>query len=304
MNNVMTNIWAALYREYVDEHSEMPNSRELVSAVKKSLRTLITWELKNFGETREPLLMDVSSPYITEGRHVRNVVFTDELAVQASLIPKRGGFTVLIKETLSSYRKRLCLAHELGHTYFYRITDTETPPVHIAGGEKSYYMGVNWGLDEGYTYELAREILLPYTMIKKAMRGKRTDLKTMLWLKKKFKAPLSVVAKRLIDDLKYPDICFVIAEVNGSDSVRVDNARYTKGDSFKRITVKKLWKKVADEIAHSVNVNELSYGEIVTIDVDEYEPAITAEIIKCGNHIFACLKKMEKRKTLLDFCSN
>ena len=295
----MTNIWAALYKEYVDEHSEMPNNRELVSAVKNSLRTYINWELKNFGETREPLLMDVSSPYITKGRHVRNVIFTDELATQASLIPKRGGFTVLIKETLSFYRKRLCLAHELGHTYFYRITDGEKLPVHIAGREKNYSMGASWGLDEGYTYELAREILLPYTMVKKAMRGKRANLETMLWLQKKFKVPLSVVAIRLIHDLKYSDICFVAAGIKGNGSAIVNKAECVyKGESFKQITGKELWKKVAEKIARSVS--ELSRGEIVAIDVDE--PAITAEIVKDGNRIFACLKRKGKRKTLLDFC--
>ncbi len=297
----MTNIWAALYREYVADEIDEDSTDELIFEVKEALYSYIARELKESGEIKPPLLRSFDSPYI-KGRGVNSVILASRIAVDACLVPKRGGFEIFIKESLPYFRQRLCLAHELAHTYFYKFIEGRDYPVHVAKSAKKY-MQVDWKLDEGFTYEIAREILLPRFLIRK-IKHKNIDLNMLFVLQRKFAAPISLIAKRAIHDLKYLDSCFIIAEYE-KGGVRTGTPKVIyKGESFKRISIRKLWRKAISKHLMNCNMIDLDPGEIVTFDMEDYN--IVGETTKIGNKIFTNLeigngKKRKTNKTLLDF---
>jgi hypothetical protein len=81
----------------------------------------------------------------------------------ARLIPLRGGFQVLVSETLESNRARVAIAHELAHTLFYD-RQTEAPKRLIAPSNA----------EEHFCADLARRLLAPSYLL---TTGTATELR-------------------------------------------------------------------------------------------------------------------------------
>ena len=290
------NIWEALYKEYADEYRDINNREELILEAKKALYAFIRREMKDFRETKPPILeREIKSPYIKDGRRVNRIEIIDEMTNEAYLLPDKGGFNIFIKKSLSYYRRRLCLAHELAHTYYYKFYDNDVP-IHIVNSKK--YLKTDWGLDEGFTYEIAREILLPKFVLRKFLKNKNINLSDMFKLQKIFKVPISIVAQRLIKDLRYLDSCFIIAKSTSDNNriIKPTNIIY-KGDSFKNISIRKNWKKIADLIIVDKNNESKDLNiEKFYFTLDNYECNI--EFAKENRYIFVNIKMNDKETTI------
>lgn len=297
------NIWEILYKEYTDSYRDIKDSKELVLEAKKALYSFITREMKDYRETKPPILIKgLDSPYIRLGRRINRIEFLDNISNEAYLQPSEGGFSIFIKKSLNYYRKRLCLAHEIAHTYFYKFH--KNMPVHLASNKINFQ--VDWELDEGFTYEIAREILMPKFILRKFLKN-NISLIDVYKLRRIFHVPISIVAKRIIHDLNYPNLCFIITKCNFySKNMTIEKPkRHTiiKGSNFKYISIIRNWnlfeELILDNIDKDPGNSKFNLEEIKLDGID-----LSLEFTRENKSIFIIIKKEKdnngKKKISLD----
>lgn len=84
----------------------------------------------------------------------------NNLSGGARIIPRKGGFSLLLNSALSPYtRRRSAIAHELAHTLFYdRSADLPRRP-----GDAS-------PLEERFCFDVARQLLVPWVLLERDLQ--------------------------------------------------------------------------------------------------------------------------------------
>jgi len=112
---------------------------------------------------------------------------------EACLVPVDGGFLIKLKLQVPEIKKRCNCAHEIGHTYFYDLN--KNPP------EKSYLNSRYW-VEEGYVWEIAREIIAPEPYLSDFVvtHNLSLSINALVKLSRYFKVSYGLLGKRLLHD--------------------------------------------------------------------------------------------------------
>lgn len=192
--------WIDLARYYLKEEvnfvqrvSKDPHVRWNI--LKYAIYNYIDQELQKAGEIKPPILKDYNSVFLLEYR--KSKVFESDKVTSAKILLKEEGFEIYINIKDSLYRKRGLLAHELGHTYFFDLS--EVPPRPIV---KKLINGIrinpkiSYNAEEGLPFDFGREILVPTFLLEKYI-SRKPSLRTFFDICKIFLVSKLLMAKRL-----------------------------------------------------------------------------------------------------------
>jgi len=176
---------------------------------------------KQAGQNRIPINLDE----ILELRKVNDLILEkSRFNFQGELIPKRGGFSVILNSEHNQTRKRTTLAHEIGHTLFFDIS--VMPPKRIITYSKS---------EEWLCYDFGRCLLMPSKFVKKYVsKYKRTPTpQKIIDLTNLFEVSKDLFLRRITQDFHlWNDTIIFLVEVNGNE-LKVNNRVY-KGEKYKK----------------------------------------------------------------------
>jgi hypothetical protein len=88
---------------------------------------------------------------------------------EGQLLPVSGGYRVRLRRTVTDTRKRFSLAHEIGHSYFYR--DEGEGPRHVIG----VLNAVERGAEEKICNLFANTLLIPASALRKNLQKLAAD---------------------------------------------------------------------------------------------------------------------------------
>lgn len=112
---------------------------------------------------------------------------------EACLIPINGGFLIKLNPRVPEFKKRSNCAHEIGHTYFYDLNIN--PP------KKSFLSSRYW-VEEGYVWEIAREIMAPEPYLFDFVSKNKFSLSinALVNISRYFKISYGLLGERLLHD--------------------------------------------------------------------------------------------------------
>jgi hypothetical protein len=128
---------------------------------------------------------------------VKKIVLTKNINCDALLIPIEGGFKIKLKNENKlhyTFRTRYSCAHEMAHTFFYKMEDRGVPFKAVPSGSK---------YEEDLCDIAAAELLMPKEIFemetKKLVKGTGYSLSVLIKLKEKFKISLHSVCIRAVN---------------------------------------------------------------------------------------------------------
>lgn len=233
MNGENSSIWFRLAQLYSDE--PIPSFSSMKDGVRECRKIVLryVWEqMRRGGEIRPPFLKSDKSEFI-RSRKVQ-ILDSNINGSDGCLIPTNNGFSLLVKKGLSETRRRGVIAHELGHTFLFDIS--QSPP-------RAYYtpsVKPEWRDVEGPAYEVGRQILLPEQWLKRYK--KEPSILAFYQLRNIFKASKYILARRLVQDLLLWEVYVFFANYDNT-SKDVHLLKFAKGKfkgrSFKQFSIQK-----------------------------------------------------------------
>lgn len=311
-NDDISPIFYALADQYLDDISLVAGTPpvKFKTAVKNALLTYVDNSLEDYFKGF-PFLHFSRSDIDNEGGvinfsgNIKDFLFNRKIlkvksktlhGVDGMLIPKIGGFTVIINDANNTYRRILTsLAHEIGHTYFYDIfTDPPTPLINRSILKSEYFHG-EW---EGLAYDVGRTLLLPKKHFERHVNDfyRDTSLKNFYEMYNKFEVSKDVLAKRMFWDLGlwdaylfwgyYKDGTII---VSNKDKFRIKKGKFrsfTLGEAIRNnslklailddenkigyITLEKIIEKMHEITKRSINCKSKNFDEICKLDIGGY----------------------------------
>lgn len=242
-------------------HSKILSIKQIKRTIKFSIAKEIDKMLNQSNQTGPYVNLKYIYPY----RKIIKVTYKKLKAqTQGLLIPQKGGFEIQINQYLDFINKRVTLAHEIAHTFFYDI-HSDIPIIPFAINQSNFWTR------EGYTYEITRAILIPEKSITSIIKERKTSpsIESLRKLSKLYKTTNNVLQKRIIHDLNLWDCIIFIAEFTGENIIQVNPTLTSKGNSFKGINIPRAMNNSNDKIAGelysfllSVFENKYKKGEI------------------------------------------
>lgn len=152
---------------------------------------------------------------VVKFRRIHKITWINSGEEEASLIPDMKGFHLILRkpkertystsnEIKTNVRIRSTVAHEVGHTFFFDIKSLPPKP----GPEKYKFEGIPTEVvrkkEEWWSYDFARQLLLPDKYIREFITNHSTSthLGLALWIKEKFNVSWDIILRKLIYDLK------------------------------------------------------------------------------------------------------
>jgi hypothetical protein len=116
------------------------------------------------------------------------------ISMDAMLVPTRGGYTAVLKESHSTLRQRFSLAHEAAHTILHKRAESEVE--------------FRWRVDkeEARCNELAAQILMPKHLFTQMMNKLGSSVASVPKLASSFQVSTESAAIRLTDFLPFPAV--------------------------------------------------------------------------------------------------
>jgi len=247
-------IWVTLARLYSDE-TQLERPLTGIEQHRKIVLDYVWNEMKRHAEDRPPFIADDRSHFVKSRR-----VTIEDFDVKNShgcLLPTSQGFTLLVKKGLDDFRRRGVLAHELGHTFLFDLS--QTPPKMY----NSQTLGPEWRNVEGPAYEIGRQILLPEACLTAQEYGRTPSIENLYELRRIFRASSYILSRRLVHDLHLWDVCVLIAESDPAISVK---GKF-RGRSFSHFNIRQNFEKIrpllveASENVGEVNDKTLTIGQ-------------------------------------------
>jgi len=166
--------------------------KSLRNEIKKRIFNDIRELISTSGQTNPPFVPEKIAHY----RKIKSIIADKTLKHrEAILTPKDDGFIIKFNPTKPRVRVRFSIAHEIGHTYFFDLN--ANPPQKFYSVISSRY----W-VEEGYAYEIAREILAPepYVSAITTQICEYPSIHALIRLQKVFDVSYDVLIKRLLYD--------------------------------------------------------------------------------------------------------
>ena len=297
MRKDISPIFYALADQYLDDISLVADKtpEEFKRVVKNALLTYVNNSLEEYFECLPFLYFsrgDIDGGVVNFRENINNFLMSRKImevkckklqGVDGRLIPRVGGFTVMIDDDNYTHRRTLAnLAHEVGHTYFYDVsTDPPVPLINRSILKSKYFYG-EW---EGLAYDVGRTLLLP----KKYFEPYRDiSLKNFLKMHNESKVSKDVLARRMFWDLGlwdaylfwgyYKDGTIV---VSNKDKFRIKKGKFryfTLGDAGGAIRSNSLKLVILDD--------ENKIGYITLEKIIEKMDEINKGNIKCKSNNF------------------
>lgn len=199
------------------------------------------------------------------------------------LIPTLGGFIMKIKSDEHKYRRRFSIAHEIGHTFFYDIT--QNIPIIRFNKSKSRY----W-VQEDYANQIAGTMLLPEPSLKKVIidNKKPPSLDAFEYLRKLYQVSYDVLHRRIV---RYVDIwdCIIFkSTMDSSGAIRTDSTSVCKGISYESWSIPKV---LSPQSTSPKEVNESHNScNILNILREKLYPVV-APVFEDRKFLKECLQK-------------
>ena len=311
-NDDISPIFYALADQYLDDISLVAGTSpvKFKTAVKNALLTYVDNSLEDYFKgfpflhfSRSDIDNDGGGINFSENikdfllsRKILKVKSKTLQGVDGMLIPRIGGFTVMINDANYSHRRILTsLAHEVGHTYFYDIfTDPPTPLINRSILKSEYFHG-EW---EGLAYDVGRTLLLPKKHFETYVNDFCRDisLKNFLKMYNGFKVSKDILAKRMFWDLGLWDAYLFWGYhkdgtiiVSDKDKFRIKKGKFryfTLGEAIRSnslklvilddenkigyITLEKIIEKMDEINKGNVNCKSKNFNKICKLDIGDY----------------------------------
>ena len=209
-----------MVNQFKDTLSPWANKRDLAEKARKAFLNQAAVLLLKTRQRKPPF-----NPFaILQLRKIHTVTWVnaDKGREEARLIPDEDGFRIVLRrpenaqftsneELQRHIRVRTTLAHEIGHTYFYDLS--ERPP---SRGPERYQMlssrsRIVREKEEWWCFDFARELLLPGFSVRRFCQGLDVDpsLNTALKLRKTFNVSWDLLLRRLVYDLRIWKTCAI-----------------------------------------------------------------------------------------------
>lgn len=143
---------------------------------------------------------------------IKQILLSKNINSDALLIPIKGGFKIELKnedKLHQNHRTRYSCAHEMAHTFFYKMNDKGAPFRAVPGGSE---------YEEILCDKAAAEFLMPNEVFRiasdKIVKKYGQSLTAVFKLKEKFKTSLRSICIRLVNDLNAGWEEYLIAKWN------------------------------------------------------------------------------------------
>ena len=201
-------------------------------------------------------------------RKIKKIVWNENLTQrEALLLPTQDGFYIHINPNKPNVRIRFSLAHEIGHTYFFDLNTSPPQKFYPAASSRTW-------VEEGYSCEIAREILMPEPYVYKiaSKLSKAPSLSSLIQLKEIFQVSYEVLIMRLLHDAHVWNYNFwknelwnciiILAEVSPSAKINDLRIKIYRSPKFKyrlrRIkSDEKIMREIKDVLKNNTQVDKL-----------------------------------------------
>jgi hypothetical protein len=141
---------------------------------------------------------------------------------EGQLLPIRGGYRVRLRRAVTDARKRFSLAHEIGHSYFYR--DEGEGPRHVIG----ILNGAERGAEERICNLFAGTLLMPSRDLRKSLHGVPLDsapsiISALQQTATAFRVSIPALLMRISDlELEWPSCLLVCSSFRPNPKTHMD----------------------------------------------------------------------------------
>ena len=255
MARTSPSVWLLLARIYLkaDKPYNLINSN--IDLARKHVLEYVREQMIKHGELRPPFLKEPEKSKFIKSRKIVEIQYSNLEGRDGYLIVTNYGFKMLINNKLGRRRKRTVIAHELGHTFLYNINVTPPKPYY-----KSTPLEANWRNIEGPSFEIGREILAPEPWIKNYTRGLKPSIKLFNKLITIFDTTKTVMARRLVHDLKIWDVFIFFPKYDPQKRQILKpgvNERFKGKKTFKKFNIDKHWTRIKNFIEKSMKTGEI-----------------------------------------------
>lgn len=206
------------------------------------------WELmRRHGEFSPPFLENPEHSEFIKSRMINEIKYGDNIDYHGNLVPNSDGFTLILKNGLSSVRRRNVIAHEIGHTFMYDLDGL--PPKPFLPSDFS------WKYIEGPAYEIGRHVLVPDAWL--IERNHDVSLENFIVLLSLFQVSNDVLARRLIHDLELWDAILIVNPhmVLNTDMKSASSAIF-RGRSFRSLKLKQHKEEILEMVRKTDGLSE------------------------------------------------
>ncbi len=211
-------VFYALANRYFDDVSlfDETNPKKFKETVKKKLFAHVNKSVEDYFRELPFLYFSVididDNDLINFKKNIKDFLLTRRIKkvrcrkledIEGLLIPRKDEFSVVIKK-IHPIRMLTSLAHEVGHTYLYNISNDPPTPLGSKSALKSKEVYDDW---ERLAYDVGRVLLLPekpfVSLIRKSYES--PSLENFFRMYDELKVSKDVLAIRLFRDLKLWD---------------------------------------------------------------------------------------------------
>lgn len=240
-------MWIALGKKYIgNKIYGLDLDKNLKMVIKQNLFSNVWENMQKNGERNPPFLKDQPGQISSFGksRLIKSIYFSD-ITSHGQLIPISNGFEIKISRNIrANTRIRSVIAHEIGHTFFFR-KDTIIPKPYFSLEE---FQKRKWEID-GLAYEVGRSILLPEIPLKQYININNItpSLENLEKICNDFEVSKELATLRLVTDLNEWN-CSIAIHKWHEKSHSFESLRFAKGTLKKQITQKKILENVEEKL--------------------------------------------------------
>ncbi len=216
-----------LARTYVGDKYKLMKKKEVLNIIKKNIASSIYEEIKAKKRFKPPINLTV----MLNSRNFKKPEDKDlEKDVSGLLLPVEGGFRLIVNKSDDPQKRRFTIAHEIGHSYFYDLSEEKPQIKHIRNNSTKQF-------EEEWANRIASYILVPKPLIVRDVRNKYKSptIANLAALRKKdnYYVSYDVMSNRLTNSLNLWDCIIFKSNVITGNKVIVSPKEVWKHKNYK-----------------------------------------------------------------------